>query len=175
MDDKELLDIVDENDVVIGKDSKENKFTNELISRNVAIFIIDETGKLIIAKRAAHKKSFPGRFDLAACGNVKSGESYQEAAVRELMEELKISCEVKMIEKIYNEFPENGKSLKYFTGIFLGKYSQDIKLNNELESFKKLSVNEVQNLIDKNPNLFTPGFVNDFLLVKDKLNNRFSG
>lgn len=169
MDDKELLDIVDNNDNVIGKDTKENKFANELITRNVAIFIIDEAGKLIIAKRAAHKKSFPGRFDLAACGNVKAGESYQEAAARELIEELGIDCDVKMLEKTYNEFPENGKSLKYYTGIFLGKYSHDIMLNDELESFKKLSINEVQNLIDKNPGLFTPGFVNDFLLVKDKI------
>lgn len=169
MEDEEFLDIVDEDDNVIGQDNKDNKFNKELISRNVAIFILDGDKKLLIVKRSKHKKSFPNRYDLAACGNVKAGETYEEAAEREVMEELGITCDIKLLEKIYNEFKEGDKNIKYFTGVFLGYYSGNVNLNDELVELKKLSVKEVEKLVNENEILFTPGFVKDFISVKDKL------
>jgi isopentenyldiphosphate isomerase len=167
--DKELLDIVDEKDNVIGQDTKENKFRKELISRNVAIFILDNNKKLLIVKRSPYKKSFPNRYDLAACGNVKSGESYQEAAIREVKEELSINCNLKFFGKIFNEFKEKDIIIRYFTGIFLGYFSEEVKLNDELVELKRLSVKEVEDLINKDKELFTPGFIKDFLSAREKL------
>jgi len=169
MEDQELLDIVDERDNIIGRDTKENKFRKGLISRNVAIFILDKNKKLLITKRSPYKKSFPNRYDLAACGNVKTGEDYTDAAKREVMEELNIKCNLKFLGKVFNEFRENNIVIKYFTGIFLGYFSGEVKLNDELVELKRLSVKEVKELINKNKDLFTPGFVKDFLFVKDKL------
>ena len=165
----ELLDIVDEKDNIIGQDTKENKFRKGLISRNVAIFILDDNKKLLIVKRSSQKKSFPNRYDAAACGNVKAGESYEDAAKREVMEELNIECDLKFLGKIYNQFKEDDLTIKYFTSIFLGHFSGEVTLSDELVELKKLSVEEVEELINKNKDLFTPGFVNDFLSVKDKL------
>ncbi|MBW2992396.1 NUDIX domain-containing protein [Candidatus Woesearchaeota archaeon] len=169
MSDHELLDIVDEFDNVIGQDSKENKFSKELISRNVAIFVIDDDKKLLITKRSPTKKSFPNRYDLAACGNVTAGETYEEAAKREMIEEIGIECEIKLLDKIFNEFEENDKILRYFTAIFIAYYHGDINLNEELVELKRLTVKEVEDLINKDKELFTPGFIKDFLKVKDKL------
>ncbi len=115
---QELLDIVNENDEIIGQDTKGNKFRKSLISRNVAIFILDDNKKLLITKRSSRKESFPNRYDLAACGNVKAGESYEDAAKREVTEELSIDCDLKFLGKIFNEFKEDEKTIKYFTGIF---------------------------------------------------------
>jgi len=169
MDDQELLDIVNRKDGVIGQDTKENKFKKGLISRNVAIFILDDDKKLLITKRSSQKESFPNRYDLAACGNVKAGESYEDAAKREVIEELSIECDLKFLNKVFNEFKEDDKTIKYFTGIFLGYFSEEVKLSDELVELKRLSVEEVEKLINENKDLFTPGFVNDFLFVKDKL------
>lgn len=169
MNDQELLDIVDEEDNVLGQDTKENKFHKGLISRNVAVFILDNNKKLLIVKRSPHKKSFPNRYDLAACGNVKVGESYDDAAKREMMEELGIKCDLNFLGKIFNEFEENDIKIKYFTGVFLGHFSGEVKLSDELSGLKKLSVKEVNDLINKNKDLFTPGFVKDFLSFKDKI------
>jgi len=165
---QEFLDIVNQKDNVIGQDTKENKFKKGLISRNVAIFIMDKNKKLLITKRSSLKESFPNRYDLAACGNVKVGESYEDAAYREVMEELGIHCDLKFLGKIFNVFKENNKTIKYFTGIFLGHFSRKVKLSDELVELRRLSVEEVEELI-KNKKLFTPGFVNDFLFIKDKL------
>lgn len=167
--DKELLDIVDEQDNIITQDTKENKFKKELISRNVAIFILDDNKNLLIVKRSPQKRSFPNRYDLAACGNVKAGESYEKAADREVEEELGIKCDLMFLTKIFNKFKENDKEIKYFTGIFLGYFPGEVKLSDELVELRKLSVGEVEELVNKNKDLFTPGFVNDFLFVKDKL------
>jgi len=169
MDDQELLDIINRKDGVIGQDTKENKFKKGLISRNVAIFILDDDKKLLITKRSSQKESFPNRYDLAACGNVKAGESYEDAAKREVIEELSIECDLKFLNKVFNEFKEDDKTIKYFTGIFLGYFSEEVKLSDELVELKRLSVEEVEKLINENKDLFTPGFVNDFLFVKDKL------
>jgi isopentenyldiphosphate isomerase len=166
---QELLDIVNERDEVIGQNIKENKFRKSLISRNVGIFILDDNEKLLITKRSSKKESFPSRYDLATCGNVKADESYEDAAKREVIEELGIECDLKFLGKIYNEFKENDLTIKYFTGIFLGYYSGEVRLSDELVELKRLSVEEVGELINKNKDLFTPGFVNDFLFVKEKL------
>lgn len=167
--DDELLDIVDRNDIVVGQDTKENKFQKELISRMVAVFIVDNEGKMIIAKRAPTKRSFPNRLDLAACGNVKAGESYEDAAKREILEELGIECNVSLLKKIFNEFPENGKMIRYFTSIFLGRYDSTVNTNEEISVIRKIPVDEIERMIKQSRELFTPGFVNDFLSVREKL------
>lgn len=169
MEEKELLDVVDDKDNVVAQDVKDNKFNKGFISRNVAIFILDKNGKLLITKRSPQKKSFPNRYDLAACGNVKAGETYEEAAKREVMEELNINCELKFLGKIFNEFKEKDKIIKYFTGIFLGYFYGEVKLSDELTELRILSVKEVESLINKDRDLFTPGFVKDFISVKNKL------
>lgn len=165
----ELLDIVNDDDNVIGQDTKENKFKKSFISRNVAVFILDDKKKLLIVKRSPTKKSFPNRYDLAACGNVKAGETYEKAAIREVKEELGINIDIVLLKKIFNEFKENEKVIKYFTGVFLGHFSGNVKLSKEVLELRRMSIEEVQTLINKNKGLFTPGFVKDFLSVKDKL------
>ena len=165
----ELLDIVDDNDNIIGQDTIENKFIKGFITRNVAIFILDDKNNLLIVKRSPEKRSFPNRYDLAACGNVKGGETYEEAAKRELKEELSIEINLVFLKKIFNEFEEKGNVIRYFTGIFLGRFSGEVKLSEEVTELKRMSVKEVQELINRNKDLFTPGFVKDFLSVKDKL------
>jgi len=165
----ELLDIVDRNDNVIGQEPKSNKLSKELISRNVGVFILDENQKLLIARRSPDKKSFPGRFDLAACGNVKTGETYEEAARRELAEELGIDCNLEFLDKVFNEFRENKLALRYFTGLFVGRHSGDVNLNKELTETRRLSVKEIEDMLNRDRNSFCPGFVRDFLHVKDRL------
>lgn len=165
----EILDIVDENDKIIGRNTKENKFKNNLITRNVVVFVLDNKNRILIGKRSYIKKSFPNRYDLAVCGNVKAGETYEEAAKRELKEELGIEVDLKFLKKIYNEFKEKGNLIKYFTSIFLGLFSGEVKLSKEFTELRRITMEEIQDLIDKNQNLFTPGFIRDFKEVKNML------
>ena len=168
---QELLDIVNRNDKVVSNDTKANKFDKGLISRNVGVFIMDEQHRILIAKRSMEKKSFPGRLDLSACGNVKKGESYEAAAKREVKEELGIDCDLEFLDKIYNELNENkNKSpIRYFTGLFMGRHSGNVKLNEELTEAKRLSIAEIEKMLSQNKESFSPGFVNDFQHIKNML------
>jgi isopentenyldiphosphate isomerase len=62
-----------------------------LLHRSVAVVVTSSDGRLLVHRRAEHKDVFPGWWDLAAGGVVGVGESYEQAAHRELAEELGIA------------------------------------------------------------------------------------
>lgn len=161
----EFVDVVDENDFPLGTAPKEEKFARGFISRNVAVILADPSGRLIITRRAATKKSYPNRYDASAVGNVSAGESYETAARRELLEELGLGCKLTFLGKKFNEFKSEHR-LRYFTGIFFGVWDGNVGLRgDESSDLKKVPVAEVSELIDKDPSRFTPGFVAAFPVV----------
>jgi len=170
VDEDHLVDIVNEDDIVIGKDTKENKFSKELISRNVVAFLKDKNNKYIIVKRSPKKKSYPNLLDLAACGHVRLGESYKEAIAREIKEELGVSVpDLKLLKKVYHEHIENGKYLRYFTSIFTGTCKDKIILSDELIDYKLFDIKSLKVNVESNPKQFTPFFIDEFKIVKDQL------
>lgn len=88
---EEILDLVDENDVVIGSLSRKEVYTRGLKNfRVVNVFIRNDDGELWIPRRTAAKKLFPLYLDMSAAGHVESGESYEEAFAKEVREEINI-------------------------------------------------------------------------------------
>ncbi|HYD04015.1 MAG TPA: NUDIX hydrolase [Alphaproteobacteria bacterium] len=87
----ELLDLVDDNDNVIGtiykREAHEKKLTH---FRGANLFIRNSDGNLWIPRRTAHQKVCPLGLDFSAGGHVKSGESYEQAIEREAWEELRL-------------------------------------------------------------------------------------
>ena len=88
----EILDLVDENDNVVGTierlEAHKQDRLNEI--RAVWLFVVNSKGQLWIPRRAHDKPLFPGCLDGSVTGHVSSGESYDEAIVRETLEELNI-------------------------------------------------------------------------------------
>jgi len=163
------VDVVNEKDEVIGKELKNKKPELGFISRVVAILIRDNEGKFIVCKREGHKKVDAEKYDLSAFGNVKVGEDYQQAAIRELQEELNIQCPLNMLDKFYQEIDYKDCKAKIFCGVFVGHTNDTPKLNHEVSSFRKMSLEEIEKEMERNPNKFCQGFINDFSQVKNKL------
>jgi isopentenyldiphosphate isomerase len=87
----ELLDIVDEQDQVIGQMMRSQVYAKKMSNfRAVNVFIQNDKGQLWIPRRVATKRVFPLCLDASAAGHVASGETYEQAFVREVMEELAI-------------------------------------------------------------------------------------
>ena len=86
----ELLNEVDENDQVIGTRSRDELHRLGLRHRAVHILVFNARGDLFLQKRSASKDINPNLWDTSAAGHVDLGESYDEAARRELSEELGI-------------------------------------------------------------------------------------
>ena len=86
----ELVDIVDENDTVVGQVARGEMRKRVLRHRAVFAAVVSSEGKLLIHRRSDTKDIWPGWWDIAVGGVVTAGESYDAAMVRELAEEVGI-------------------------------------------------------------------------------------
>ncbi|OQA36191.1 MAG: Nudix hydrolase [Candidatus Dependentiae bacterium ADurb.Bin331] len=99
--DDELLDLVNEHDQIIGQEWRSVVHEQGLRNfRVVNAFLINQQSQLWIPRRTAHKKLFPSALDASMGGHVASGETYEQAFSRELMEELRIDATRNAYEKI---------------------------------------------------------------------------
>lgn len=88
---EEILDLVDENDDVIGQMSRKEIYEKGLHNyRVVHGFVVNGEGKIWIPKRTMTKKIYPGALDYSSAGHVEAGETYDESFARETSEELNI-------------------------------------------------------------------------------------
>jgi len=85
---EEILDIVDENDQVIGRSPRGRAYAEGLRHRCVFIQARDSEGRLFVHRRTPTKLVFPSLYDMWVGGVVGAGESYDDAALREAEEEL---------------------------------------------------------------------------------------
>lgn len=88
---EEILDVVDENDVVIGQAPRGEVYARGLIHRCVFVRVRDGEGRVFVHRRTPTKLVFPSRYDMFVGGVVGAGESYDDAALREAEEELGVS------------------------------------------------------------------------------------
>ena len=93
---EELLDVVDENDRVIGVEKRGEIHARGLMHRAVHILVFNSRGDLFLQKRSMSKDENPGLWDSSAAGHVDSGEDYLECARREIAEELGITDPVSL-------------------------------------------------------------------------------
>jgi isopentenyl-diphosphate Delta-isomerase len=83
----ELLAVVDENDREIGAQSRRLIHERKLLHRAVHVLVYDKDENLLIQKRSAKKDTYPLHWECVG-GHLGPGEKYQDAAIRELDEEL---------------------------------------------------------------------------------------
>jgi isopentenyldiphosphate isomerase len=88
---EELVDIVDDDDQVIGQVTRSQMRREVLLHRVVAVLCMNSRGEIFVHRRTTTKDVFPGLYDMFAAGTVQAGESYETTAVRELAEELGVS------------------------------------------------------------------------------------
>ncbi len=89
----ELVDVVNEDDVVLRTVSRPEMRRNRLRHRAVFILVTNSDGKVLIHRRSEAKDIWPGWWDVAIGGVVAAGETYDDAARRELFEEAGFTAE----------------------------------------------------------------------------------
>jgi|TARA_Y100000034_G_C6904003_1_gene418931 isopentenyldiphosphate isomerase len=161
----EYLDIVNEDDEIIGKTSFEEAHKNKLRHRSVQIFIFhsEDRKMLLIAKRSKDTIGHPSKFCPSACGHVQSGQTYLEAAKDELLEEL-FSGRDKLPESIVlkkiSRYNNDYKDEKENTCLFFAKFSKDFSINTvELEKVFWKNINDILIDVKENPQDYTPSFL----------------
>ena len=83
----ELVEHVDEVGNVLAVVTRAEMRARRLRHRTVCLLVVHH-GRLLVHRRAEDKDIWPGYWDIAAGGVVGAGEAWDDAAQRELMEEL---------------------------------------------------------------------------------------
>lgn len=110
----EYLDLVDENDNVIGKKLRSEVYAEGLSNfRVVNTFLVNSAGKLWIPRRGVNKRIFPLCLDMSMGGHVESGETYGYSFKRELSEELNIDADTTPWKLLGHLTPEKDKVSAY--------------------------------------------------------------
>jgi 8-oxo-dGTP pyrophosphatase MutT (NUDIX family) len=84
----EILDVVDERDRVVGRATRREVRRLRLLHRFSSVLCRDPSGRVYVHRRTDDKDVYPGMYDMFAGGVLAAGETYLEAARRELAEEL---------------------------------------------------------------------------------------
>jgi isopentenyldiphosphate isomerase len=106
----ELLDIVNEQDQVIGTIMRSQAYAENKLSslRAVWLLIKNQDGKFWIPQRCATKKSNPNTLDGSTVGHVGAGETYEQAMIREVQEELNFDISSMHYRSVGKLTPQTG-------------------------------------------------------------------
>jgi len=96
----ELLQIVDKNDIEIGAEIRSIVHKKKIFHRSIHVLIFNMEGKLFLQKRGQMKDESPGLWACSVSGHVDYGETYDEACLREIEEEVGIKLTT-LPEKIF--------------------------------------------------------------------------
>lgn len=131
----EYLDVVNENNELTGKQEERNIIHEKGIwHREVAVWIMNEKGEILLQKRAATKKQEPNMWATCA-GHIDAGEEVESAIVREIEEEIGIKVSIDELEllnvyKKQNDLPKDNMKNYNF------QYTYFLKTNCKIEDYK---------------------------------------
>ncbi len=152
---EEIFDVVDARDQVIGSGSRDEVHVNNLCHRAVHIWIFNGRGELFLQKRSPWKQMHPSLWCSSTAGHVDSGESYEEAAHRELGEEIGIDSRLVRFWKI-EASPETGHE---FLEIFVGRAEGPFRFApGEVETGSFFPIAQIRHWLAATPEDFTPVF-----------------
>jgi len=157
----EFLDIVNKNDEVIGNASKEEIYKKSLCHRIVHVLIFNDKDEMALQLRSAKVSFCPKHWSTTVGGHVQSGESYEEAAIREYNEELGTKSKLEKFSKNYYEAEGTpNKFLATFKTIFKGPFHPDLEVVEKVNFF---TIEKIKEMVENGQN-FHPELL--FLLKK---------
>ncbi|MBW8735876.1 MAG: NUDIX domain-containing protein [Streptomyces turgidiscabies] len=113
----EILDIVDENDEVIGQSPRGEAYARGLRHRCVFIQARDTEGRIFVHRRTPTKLVFPSLYDMFVGGVVGAGESYDGAALREAEEELGVTG-LPRPERLFTFLYDDGAGRSWWSAVY---------------------------------------------------------
>jgi len=94
---RELVDVVDDAGRTTGQVTRREMRERRLPHRSTYILLFDCDGNLFVHLRTATKDVYPSHWDVCVGGVVAAGESFDDGAARELVEELGVSASLERL------------------------------------------------------------------------------
>ncbi len=150
VDNDEILDLVDENDKVIGQKPRAEIYAENLSNfRVINAFVINAQGEIWTPRRTANKKIYPLSLDMSVGGHVISGESYDQALKRETEEELNLDIQKLPVKLLGHLTPEKNQ-VSAFMNVYEISLDEVTSYNkNDFIEYFWLKPEEIINRIEK--------------------------
>mgnify|MGYP001579177302 CR=1 FL=1 len=142
----EIFVVVDENDKIVGYRTRYECHRKNLIHRAIGVVVFNEKGEILLQKRTMSKDTSPGMYTLSAAGHVSKGETYQEAAERELFEEIGIKTKIFFAEKFLLRMENQTEMEVTYKAQHNGPFKIDAS---EVEEVKFFEVEEIKNILNQ--------------------------
>lgn len=166
----EMLDVVNEQDEVIGVESRDVIHEKGLLHREVHVLFYTPKGTMIFQRRSMKKQSWPGRLIWAASGHVETGKTYLETAQIESREEtgLEIPFEdfhfIGTVNNLSQIDPQDGIINNSIRKVYTYKYSgelNELKIEpEEGDGFVEYPLKDMLNLPESEKKKFVPSTFN---------------
>jgi 16S rRNA (adenine1518-N6/adenine1519-N6)-dimethyltransferase len=152
----ERFPVVNENDRQIGTASRLEVHENNFRHRAVHILIFNHAGEILLQRRSPWKDRHPLLWDSSAAGHVEANEDYDEAAGRELMEELGASARLDRTSKL----PASEKTGQEFIMVYRGECDGPFAFPcEEISAVEFFPTEIVERWVANKPDDFAPGFL----------------
>jgi isopentenyldiphosphate isomerase len=130
--DDELLDLVDEDDQIIGTINR-NEYGHMLkeklgFIRAADLFIVNSSGQIYTPVRTASKTIAPNGYDYSAGGHVASGDDYTATIIREAKEEIDLDLSEEDLELVIKTV---SKKILYIRSVYLLRSDETPTFNSE--------------------------------------------
>ena len=167
----EYLDVVDENDNVVGCETRSLIHSLGLLHRGIHIFLFNSNGQLLVQRRQGNCEAWPLALDCSVSEHVKSGEDFYDAAIRGLREELGITTmKLRAVIKFMMSYGETDKMIsKLYQGIVEPKMVQ--MSISEIESIYFLDPGHLLQMIDQGDDTFSRWFKQLMLWYSGRLSD----
>jgi isopentenyl-diphosphate Delta-isomerase len=155
----ELLDIVNDTDIITGQEMRSIVHQLGLQHRGVHVFLFTSDGKMLVQKRSADRAASPSALDCSVSEHVKAGESYFDAAVRGMQEEMGVDgIDIKALVKFRMNYGINDNEIStLYEGVV---DPNNIKFDPiEIEGVNYYSLDELQEMIKEDKVKFCGWFI----------------
>jgi len=159
---EEPLIVVDKQDRIIGYENKEKCHEGQgLLHRAFSILIFNNKKQLLLQKRSASKLLWPLYWSNSVCSHPRAGESYEDAAMRRLREEIGLTTPLHLIYKFqYQADFKNIGSENEMCCVYIGKTNGTVRANrNEIDDWKYIEIEMMTKHISAQPQNYTPWFL----------------
>lgn len=146
--------LVDKDDVVLGSITRQKAHMSpDFIHRSVQILLFNEKNQILLQKRSKNKDLYPNYWTISASGHVTFGDTYEQAAHRELREEIGVVTTLQYKTKYLEHNERESEFLAVFTGVY---NSEPTELDPfEVELVKWVNLEDLPNFVLQNDFTFT--------------------
>lgn len=157
----EELILVDRNDNETGFLSKADCHDGDgVLHRAFSLFLFNDDGELLLQRRSADKRLWPGFWSNSICSHPRRGETMQVATQRRLRDELNIEAAVEFVYKfVYQaDFGEAGAENE-LCHVYLGRSPAEVRPNeHEIAATRFVTPAGIDEELRMNPDALTPWF-----------------